>query len=293
MEFKGKAATYLAAMSVIVIWGVTFVSTKYLLVWLTPTEILLCRYVIAYAVFFAMNPRPLPLLPRKDELTAAFCGLLGMTLYFIFENTSLLFTTASNCSLIAASAPMMTGILANLMTPDEKFTRRFLVGCVLGFCGIFLIVCNGHFVLRLNPLGDMLVVLAALSFSLYSVKLRSIGGKYPAEVVTRKMIFYSLLSLAPFALTPQVSWKPRALMEFSVWSNLLFLGALASAYCFFTWNKVIMSLGAVKANVMIYLSPAVTMVCAAIILKEKITPLAVAGGLLILAGVYIAQKGKN
>ena len=158
---------------------------------------------------------------------------------------------------------------------------------------VFLIVFNGHFILRLNPLGDLFAVLGALSFAFYSILIIKVNRGYSPIEITRKTFFYALLSLVPLLFTPAFHWKPAVLIRPNVLAHLTFLGVFASALCFIVWNKVIWSLGAVKANNLIYLTPPGTMLAAAVLIDEKITVFAVIGGLLILVGVYAAQAEKS
>ena len=136
----------------------------------------------------------------------------------------------------------------------------------------------------------MTALLAALSFAGFSVVIRDVKSDYTPVQITRKMLFYTLASLLLLALTPVVRLHPAQLMRPSVAANVLFLGLFASGFCTWGWNIVIWNLGAVKANNLIYLTPPLTMLFAALILDEKITLFAISGGLLILAGVYISQK---
>ena len=108
----------------------------------------------SYALFVAFSPRPLPRAGLREELRFAAAGLLGVTLYFLCENTALSYSTASNVALIGGTAPLVTGIAAHFFTKNEKLSRAFAAGSVFCLAGIFLIICNGHFVLKLNPLGD-------------------------------------------------------------------------------------------------------------------------------------------
>ncbi len=80
------------------------------------------------------------------------------------------------------------------------------------------------------------------------------------------------------------------LLEKGSFGNLIFLGVFASALCFLLWNKVIWELGAVKANNLACLTPPIAMISAAVVLHERITVFAAAGGLLILLGVYLSPK---
>ena len=201
----------------------TFVSTKILLDHLSPTEILFYRYVTAYILFFAANPRIMWPLSLRDEAKFAFAGLTGVTLYFLCENFALSFSTASNVSLLVATAPMMTGLVSHFMTKSERITVNFIYGCVFGLAGVFLIVFNGHFVLKLNPAGDMLAIMAALSFAFYSIIIRDLDrAVYSAAVITRKTFFYSIMTLIPLLFTPLFSWDPGVLLEKEVLGTLSF-----------------------------------------------------------------------
>ncbi|MCE5201226.1 MAG: DMT family transporter [Synergistaceae bacterium] len=290
MKFKGKNLVYLTALFVIFIWSITFVSTKVLLRFLSPTEILVYRYIIAYLIFVVSDPKFIKPRSVREECIFALAGFLGITLYFLCENFALSYSTASNVALLVSTAPMLTGVVAHFMTKNEKITKNFLWGCVFGLAGVFLLVFNGHFVLKLNPIGDFLAIGAALSFAFYSIVIRDINKSYSLAVITRKSFFYSLVSLVPLLFTQAFHWRPDVLMRFDVMANLIFLGVFASAVCFLLWNKVIWSLGAVKANNLMYLSPPMAIIAATVVLNERITLFYIIGGLLVLTGVYISQK---
>ncbi|MEG1603044.1 MAG: DMT family transporter [Cloacibacillus sp.] len=288
-----KNICYWLAAAATIIWSITFVSTKLLLGHLSPTEILFYRIIIAYLIFFAMYPRRIKFGTLREECVFAMAGVLGISLYFMCENFALLYGTASNVALLVSTAPMLTGVVAHFCTKNEKMTKTFAIGSLFCLMGAFLIVFNGHFILKLNPLGDLISLAAALSFAFYSIIIRNINRDLSLIVITRKTFFYALLSMLPLTLTQLIQWRPDALFRWEVWANLLFLGAFASAFCTWAWSKVIWALGAVRANNLIYLTPPLVMINAAIILHERITVFAVAGGLLTLMGVYISQRDKK
>ena len=245
MEFRGRGRlfSYGLAASVTFIWSVTFVSTKYLLGWLEPGEILLYRVAVAYALFVAFSPRPLPRAGLREELRFAAAGLLGVTLYFLCENTALSYSTASNVALIGGTAPLITGIAAHFFTKNEKLSRlitgiaahfftkneklsrAFAAGSVLCLAGIFLIICNGRFVLKLNPLGDVIALCGACVFAAYSLIVKGTGADYTPVQIVRKMLFYTLLSLLALAATPVIGLHPAQLARPAVAANILFLAS--------------------------------------------------------------------
>lgn len=287
---NARAVSYGLAAAVIIFWSVTFVSTKTLLLYLTPTDILFCRVVIACALFVAAKPALLVPGRWSEEVLYMAAGVLGTTVYFLGENFALRFGTASNVALIVSISPMLTGVVAHFFSEGERFTKNFAVGSFFCLAGVVLIVCNGHFILKLNPLGDLLAFCAALSFAFYSVLVRRISGRVDMTMLTGKSFLYALISLLPFCFTPLIGCKAADLMRPVVFGNLLFLGAIASAAGYLAWNKVIKDLGAVRANDLLFLCPPLVMVNAAVLLHERITLFAVGGALLILIGVYIAQK---
>ena len=167
MDFRkiGRPISYGLAASAVFIWSITFVSTKYLLGYLEPGEILFYRAVIAYVAFLAANLRDARLLNLRDELRMAAAGILGVTCFFLFENIALSYSAASNVVLLVCTSPLLTGIGAHFFSKNERLSRAFAIGSALCIAGIFLIVFNGHFVLKLSPIGDLLALCSAASFA--------------------------------------------------------------------------------------------------------------------------------
>lgn len=289
-SFKPRAAHYAAALFVAFIWSTTFVFTKVLLLELSPTEILVYRYVLAYLCFVVAKPKFESLKGWREEFKFALAGLLGVTLYFLCENYAIYYSTPSNVALLVVITPLITGVLAHFMTEGEPLTKRFLTGCLLALAGVFLVVFNGHYVLKLHPLGDFLAITAAFLFAFYCIILKNLDKAYSPVFITRRSFFYALLFMIPLTFSPSFRWDLPVLLKPAVFFNLGFLAVVASSYCFMLWNKVIWWLGAVKANNILYLVPPMTMTAAALILNERVTVLALAGAVLVLTGVYISQK---
>ena len=108
--------------------------------------------------------------------------------------------------------------------------------------------------------------------------------------VTRKVFFYTLLTLLPAAALTGSGWRPAVLLRGEVLLNLVFLGVLASAVCVWLWNRVLWQLGTVAVTNLIYLVPLFTLLAAAGLLGERVTFGAVSGGLLIVTGVAFASR---
>jgi drug/metabolite transporter (DMT)-like permease len=273
------------------IWGTTFVSTKVLIGnGLSPTEIFTYRFLLAYVAIWAFSPRKLFADSWRDELLMVAVGFTGGSLYFITENTALETTLASNVSLLVCTAPVWTVLISRLFYPREKFGRSLWAGTIAALVGAALVIFNGSFILRLNPLGDILSLTAAISWAVYSIVMRGLGKRYSVMFITRKVFFWGLVTLLPFLLLPGADYNLRALAAPAVWSNLLFLGLIASFVCFAAWNRVIKEIGVVRSSNYIYLNPVFTMAAAAFVLGEQITWVAVGGLVLIIGGLWLTER---
>ena len=95
--------------------------------------------------------------------------------------------------------------------------------------------------------------------------------------------------MLPIVLLGDFSPDTKQLLQPKYLFNLLYLGLGASAICFVTWNFAVKTVGAVKTSVYIYLTPVVTIITSIIVLGETLTPLATAGTLIVLIGLFISE----
>ncbi|MBS5643138.1 MAG: DMT family transporter [Alistipes sp.] len=282
---------HLAALFTVSVWGATFVSTKALIAaGLTPAEIFLMRFALGYLCILPLAPRRLRAENRRDEAAFAAAGVCGGSLYFLLENVALEYAPASNVSLLVCTAPVWTALAAGRADRGERMTRRQAAGAALAAAGMALVVLNGRFVLHISPAGDLLALAAALSWMGYSLVIKRLGARYPASFIARKVFFYGMATILPvfafrpFAATGELLARPV------VWANLLFLGVVASGFCYALWNTVMRRLGAVRATNYIFFNPLVTMLTAALCIGERITTPALAGAAMILCGMWHAER---
>ena len=126
-----------------------------------------------------------------------------------------------------------------------------------------------------------------------SLVIRSLTRKYSPAFITRKIFFYGIITILPtFLFLPSLT-KPAVLLDSEVWSNLLFLGVIASSACYLLWNIVVKQLGTIQASNYLYLNPLATTVGATIFLHEEVTPVAIGGIVLVLSGVYLATRNSR
>lgn len=282
---------HLIAILTVGIWGLTFISTKVLIEHgLSPQEIFLLRFLMAYLGIWFISPRKLFADNWKDELWLLWGGVTGGSFYFFTENTALEITLATNVAFIVCTAPLLTTILSLLIYKKEKATAGLVGGSLLALVGVALVAYNGHFILKISPLGDFLTLLAAFSWAFYSLIMKKMSGRYRTTFITRKIFFYGILTILPAFILHPWQFSLSGLWQPAVWMNLLFLGVLASLVCFVVWNIILKQLGTVRASNYIYLNPLFTLIGSAVLLDEQFTVMSLMGAMLILGGVYWAGK---
>lgn len=291
---KLRLLQHSVAFLVVAIWGSTFVFTKLLLLGgLSAAQIFTFRFVIAYLMLLAFSmTKGIRWVSDtwKDEIIMAGLGLSGGSLYFLAENSAMNYTTTTNTSLIICLSPLFASALISLFYKSERLNRIQVLGTLMAATGVAVVVMNGHFVLHLSPKGDALAFTACLCWAVYSLLMIPASAHYGTLFITRKVFFYGLIFMIPYFL-----WKPglntHLLIEQpQLIGNLLFLGCVASMLCFLAWNWAMKKLGAVVATNYVYFNPVTTILFAWLILSEQITIFFIIGTLLILLGMYLADK---
>lgn len=306
MNKGNKYLFHLLALVVVAIWGTTFISTKILLNnGLTPSVIFAIRFTMAYIGIWLLclkgkNTRKLFSKSFIDELIFVLLGITGGSMYFYTENTALIHTQACNASFIVCCAPLITVLLTLLAKKlkrfrysesleDVKLNIWIVSGTLFAMVGMALMLFNGY-KFEISPKGDILAFLAALCWSIYSMFMVHHSKKYGVIFATRKVFFWGLITILPFAHREFEVLNIDVFVNNDVVFNLLFLGIVASLFCFVLWNKVMERLGNVTSTNYVYLNPIFTLIGSIIVLNEHITPIAAIGCALILTGVILSGK---
>ena len=285
---------HITALIVALTWGGTFINSKILILHgMSPTEIFVVRFLLAYICIWFISPKRLFCQNWKDELRMLLLGITGGSLYFVTENMAVGLTYVNNVSFIVSTAPLITTLFALVVYREFKAGWRLIAGSILALMGVGIVIFNGQVVLRLNPIGDLLALGSAVSWAVYSLLIRKVSQNYNAVFLTRKVFFYGLITMLPvFAVKPW-QFPLRDFLKPEIYGNALFLGIVASFLCFALWSWAIEKLGALKTTNYTYLNPLTTIVASAIFLDEPMTVIAYIGSGMILGGVILANLQKN
>ncbi len=292
---------HLVALFTIAAWGLTFVSTKVLLVDFSPLWILAIRFLIGYLVLCALRPRILRARERAHEWLFALAGATGVAAYYLLENVALVYTTATAVGVTVAVAPLLTAIIAALRGDRSALSIRFFGGFVMAIAGLILVgvgtddSAQADASSYLAYVGDLLALLAALAWAVYSLVVKRIGELgYETIASTKRTFFWGLVLIIPTAVMFEGDLPPlsEACAPENI-ANMLFLGLIASAACFVTWGIAVRHLGVIATSTYIYMVPAITAVASALMLGEVLTLPIVAGLALTVMGLVLSQMPKR
>lgn len=303
---KGKFLYHALAFMTMALWGVTFVATKTLInEGLTPAQIFSIRFIIAYLGLLGVclyrkgrNKRAFSD-SFRHEMIFLFMGISGGSLYFLTENTALKFTQACNVSFLVCTAPLFTVLMTMVIKKlfrgpivdgleDVKVRFPLVAGTVIAITGMIMVIFDGNS-LNLSPKGDILALMAALCWAIYSQFMGQMTDRYGTLFATRKVFFYGLITIIPVLLLSDNSNLASVKFDhIQVWGNLIFLSTIASLFCFVLWNRIMLAIGNVTATNYVYLNPVFTLIGAMLILGERMSLISGFGSAMILGGVILS-----
>ena len=282
---------HLGALLCVSMWGVSFVSTKVLLnAEMQPVEIYIYRFALAYLIILALKHKRWFANNWRDEGLLCLCGILAGSIYFLAENFALRYTLVSNVSLLTSLSPLITTLLVGALYKSDRPGSGMIAGSMVAFFGVACVIFNSSFNLEINPLGDLLALAAAFSWSLYSLILKRLNANYDVWFITRKTFFYGVLTALPFITVEPPKYNPIEICQnWSLLGNILFLGLGASLVAYVLWSETVKKVGTIKANNYMYLQPVVTLIVSVLALGEAISFVGIMGCVLILLGLWLGD----
>ncbi|MEM2123479.1 MAG: DMT family transporter [Candidatus Bathyarchaeia archaeon] len=267
-------------------WGLAFVAIKLSLAYLSPVALTFLRFSVASIPFssyllYRRATLPLHLIPKMVLL-----GFTGFTVYHLSLNLGETEAAAGIASLIIASSPIFITLLSKTVL-GERLTIFKDLGVASAFLGLAIMIAPS-----LKASGDPLRVLAILPAPLASAIYTILGKMYLREgepaVLTGYAQLFGLLLLAPLASKSTI--LEVTALPFMGWIPILFLGICSTTLGYTIWFKLLKMGEASMVGSYIYLTTLVAILGGRLILKEPITLNLIAGGTLVIFGVYITHK---
>ena len=215
-------------------------------------------------------------------------GCLGVALGQTTFTFGVSMTTAANTGLIFATAPVW-GLLLGLVLELERPSLGGVAGVGLSILGVGLVFRGGLGAEGASPVGDGLVLLAAMGFGAYTVlSMRMLGRHSPLAVATYPILFGAPLALV--ASVPSFAGSEWEGVGGGAWAAVAFSAVFATAFAFSAWQKGVSRIGANRVLVYQYLITLTGVASGVVFFGEGLGIDKIVGGIVILLGVYLARR---
>jgi drug/metabolite transporter (DMT)-like permease len=284
----------MAALAAVVMWGVSFVATKAALEELSPVTLIFTRFAMGTAVLFLiLKSRGQSPLPPRDAVPAlALMGFVGIFLHQMLQVYGLSLTTAIRTGWLIGLIPIWSAVLAAVFL-KERFGTRKLFGLILGLGGAIVVISRGRFSSEFLGLpattGDLLILISTVNWAVYTILGRGTLKRVGSAKASAATMFAGWAMMIPF-FAGGAGWRDYVNLSAAGVGAVVFLGIGCSGLGYLFWYAALERIEASQVAAFLYLEPLVTLVAAVILLGEPVVASTVAGGLLVLAGVYSIQK---
>jgi drug/metabolite transporter (DMT)-like permease len=228
---------------------------------------------------------------RRDWPMLLALGVLGVTAFGALYTSGLQWTGAAEGTLIHGISPLVTLLLAALLL-GEPIRRPQVLGGLVAFGGLAVLLLGGAAAWGAGEhrlLGDLLMLGAALSWSGYSIVVRMAAQRFGLSETTAYSVLVGAILLTPLALA-EPARTPLPEVGLLTWLAIAYLALVSSCFAYLWWNDGVRTIGAGRASVFTFVVPIAAMLSAIPILGEWPGPVQLAGGALILGGLFIANR---
>jgi len=283
----------LMLLAMILIWGINFAVIKAALAEMTPLSFNSIRFLLASALTLLS----LRLIEgdmgfaRGDWWRLLGLGLIGNTCYQLLFINGINRTTAGNSALLLATTPIFVSLIGAAFGL-ERVGKRAWMGVFLSFAGILMVIVGSGKELGLAKAtigGDVLVLIGAAAWSLYTVLSKPMLSRYSALKLTALAMATGTPFIVLFSI-PQLLAQDWAAVSWRGWLGLFFSGSMAIALAYIIWNSGVSKVGGARTAVYSNLSPVIAAIFAWLTLGEAITAFMVVGAAMIFLGIYLTRR---
>jgi len=293
---KPETKAHIAVLSTNLFFAINFSLVKYVSPALVkPYAINVLRAGISLILFWLLWTMSdiRPHIKREHWPRFFLCGLTGIAINQTFFIKGLTYTSAIHASLLILLTPLLISIFA-FWVLKEKFTVAKAIGIALGIGGATLLILSKEQSASASNylLGDMLIVINAISYTIYFIIVKPLMAEYPPLHVVRWVFTFGFLMILPFGWNEFIS-IPWEKLEWSHYGALLFT-VIAGTFLGYYFNIYgIQHLGAGLTGAYIYTQPVFAAIIAVIFFNEHLTPAKIAAGAMIFLGVFLVSFKKD
>lgn len=281
----------------ITFWGSSFVVVRAILgEGLTPIAIATFRFLLAGCLFLIVlflngirNRNCRILVERNDVPTLIVLAFSGVTIFFIAQYTGIQMANASVASILVCLLSPVLISLFSIYIFKETLSKTQLLGIWIASLGTLAVILGGTPNLEGNLtflLGSLILLATPLLWTAYTLLGKNIMQKYDPFLIVAYVNILGGLFLIPFSLA-EGSFQNILALTSQEWLAILYLASTCSLLGYFIWFYVMKRSTAAATSSFLFAEPIITVIFAALLIREEVTLFAVGGGLLIFIGVFL------
>ncbi|WP_041081038.1 DMT family transporter [Thermotoga profunda] len=271
----------IAGIGISMIFGFSFLFTKNALDFVSPMNFLVYRFFVASGVFLLLLSFKIIKIERKPYWKLWKLVLFQPILYFIFETYGVDKINSSEAGMIIALIPIVVNVLSVFILKEKADSLHYVL-ISIGFLGVLLIV--GFNLSVENLFGKVLMLLAVLSGSMYTILSRKLSKEFKPQEITFFMMISGFLF---FGLINLFMNQFKIVFNFQVFTSALYLGVLSSAGAFFLLNYMVKKVSPTLTTVFSNLTTVVSVIAGVIFRREIIEIQQIIGMMLILSSLFM------
>lgn len=288
---------YVQLVLAVVMWGSTASAAKIVLTQIHPITTSLIRFsVMTLIMFIYLGLFKKFTWPKRSDLPAFFAmGFTGVFLHNVFFLAGVKFSTATNATLINAIYPGMTAIFLFFLY-KEILQKVKVIGILLSLLGVVVVVAKGSLAVILGlsfNLGDIFLLLTAITWPLYTIINRRLAGSYSPIVITAYSGLIGSILFLPTALILEPFPIRLTNISSAVLFNLIYITVFTGVLSYIWWNQGVIKLGSNRAAVFMNIVPLAGIIFAVFLLGEHIVVSQIVGGVLIIGGIILANLSRK
>jgi drug/metabolite transporter (DMT)-like permease len=248
--------------------------------------------VLFAALFLSWRGRKAIHLTRREWLFLALTAVFGITLNQIFFIAGIGKTSAAHSGLIVALGPVMVLILSCAMRL-EALTALKTLGAVISLAGVGLLTAGkGAHASGASWVGDALLLAGGAAFAYYTILLKEVADRYDTLTLNTLVFGMGAAFMLPFSAVAITGANWRALPA-QAWWEIAFMVILGSVVAYLVYAFALTELTASRVAAFAYLQPVIAAGLGVWLLGETLNSRVIVGGILILLGVYLAERERG